>query len=491
MAEEGLIGHETALRRVTDDQLRQLVRPGFVPEELAAANTNGSLLIEGVAASPGHSTGVAVLDSDRAVERAATGENVILVRPTTSPLDVRGMLHSQGIVTARGGSASHAAVVARALDKPCVVGCAALEVNEDARTFKAGARVCSEGDVLSVDGKTGRIYVGAIALDDTGASNPYLNKLLHWAEELSGVSVWASARMTGELAAIVKRHPAGVGIVPIVDLLIGGGQAEGLIEAVQSLSANVAAPASRVEARFEDSVVSVCKGLLSASPEKPVAVRLPRLSGSRARHMVDGWASLEPGLLLPLGAPRLTNALVKGIAKAASETRHKSVTVVLPAVSDVQEVIAFRTAVDGIPGVKAGILVQNAALLSELPSSPVDGVDIWIDVPELVRTFHGWPDEMSFSAEVIHQYEVAGNLSCSPLGTLKGFLLTCLAQLAVVARERAWPIVLDLGASPAAGVVLELYGLGYRQFSVPAERIEPLRLSLGHAAGRAAEKADN
>ena len=485
MADEGFIDRETALRRVTDDQLRQLVRPGFVPARLEAANTNGSLLIEGVAASPGHSTGVAVLDSDRAVERAAAGESVILVRPTTSPLDVRGMLHSQGIVTARGGSASHAAVVARALDKPCVVGCGALEINEGARTFKVGGREFSEGDELSIDGKSGRIYVGAIGLDDTGASNPYLNKLLNWAEEISGVSVWASARMMGELAAITKRHPAGVGIVPIVDLLIGSGQAAGLIEAVQALSTNVTAPASRVEERFQEPVVAVCTEFLRASSGQPVAMRLPRLSGSRARHMVEGWASLEPGLLLPLGAPRLMNALIKGVARAAAEAGHTSVTVVLPAASDALEIAAFRKAVDTIPGVQPGILVQNAALLSELPGSSIEGVDIWVDVPELVRTFHGWPDELSFSAEVIDRYEAAGNFSCSPLRTLKGFLLTSLAQLAVTARDRGWRVVLEMGASPATEVIDELYGLGYRHFSVPTERIEALRLRLGHAAGSA------
>lgn len=482
MADEGLIDRATALRRVTGDQLRQLVRPGFVPASLEAANTNGSLLIEGVAASPGHSTGIAVLDSDRAVERAAAGENVILVRPTTSPLDVRGMLHSQGIVTARGGSASHAAVVARALDKPCIVGCGALEIDESARTFKVEGREFNEGTELSIDGKSGRIYIGAIELDDTGASNAYLNRLLKWGEEISNASVWASARMTGELTAIGKRHPAGVGIVPIVDLLIAGGQATGLIEAVQALSTNAAAPVGKVEERFQHTLFEACKAFLQASLAHPVALRLPRLSGSRARHMVDGWASLDPGLLLPLGAPRLMTALAKGVAKAAMEVGHPSVTVVLPAVSDVLEIAAFRKAINAVPGVQPAVLVQNAALLSELPGSSVEGVDIWVDLPELVRTFHGWPDELSFSAEVIDRYEAAGNFSCSPLRTLRGFLLQSLAKLAVTAWDRGWRVVVDLGASPATEVINELYGLGYRHFSVPTERIEALRLCLGHVA---------
>ncbi|MFT4065584.1 pyruvate, phosphate dikinase [Paraburkholderia sp.] len=482
MTNEDLIDRKTALARVTEDQLRQLVRPGFVPSDLEAANENGSLLVGGVGASPGHASGVAVLDSDRAVERAATGEAVILVRPTTSPLDVRGMLHSQGVVTARGGSASHAAVVARALDKPCVVGCGALEIDEASRSFKVGDRELREGDQLSIDGKTGSIYVGAIPLDDTGASNPHLNQLLAWAEEASGVCVWTSARMGAELAAIGRRHPAGVGIVPIVDLLIAHGGAHGLVDAVQALSANASAPASKVEELFQQNTANACKSFLTDSRDFPVALRLPRLSGSRARHMVDGWAALEPGMLLPLGAPRLMNGLLKGVAEAASAAGHRSVSVALPAVSEVLEIEAFKKILQSIGGLKPAVLVQNAAMLSELATATIDGVEIWVDVPELVRTFHGWPDEMSFSAEVIDRYEAAGNYSRSPLKTLEGYLLDSLARLSATATERGWKVVVEMGASPVMEMVRELYGLGLRHFSVPAEKVEMLRLCLGHSS---------
>lgn len=487
MVNEGLIDPKTALSRVMEDQLRQLVRPGFVPSTLESANENGSLLIEGVGASPGHATGAAVLDSDRAVERAATGEPVILVRPTTSPLDVRGMLHSQGVVTARGGSASHAAVVARALDKPCVVGCGALEIDEATRTFKVGDRELKEGDQLSIDGKTGRIYVGAIPLDDTGASNAHLSQLLGWAEEASGVSVWASARMGGELTAIGKRHPAGVGLVPVVDLLIAEGGVDGLVEAVQTLSTNASASAMRVEDCFQQNALNACKAFLTECRDFPVALRLPRLSGSRARHMVDGWAALEPGMLLPLGAPRLMNGLLKAVAGAAATVGHRSVAVALPAVSDLHEIEAFKKALQPHSGLRPSILIQNAAILSELRSLTVDGVDIWIDVSELVRTFHGWPDELSFSAEVIDRYEAAGNYSRSPLKTLQGYLLDSLGQLSASATERGWKVIIEMGASPAMEMVRELYGLGFRHFSVSTDKVEMLRLCLGHSSIKVAE----
>jgi len=482
MADEGLISRDEAIRRVTDDQLKQLVRPGFLPEALQAAGENGSLIVEGVPASPGHASGVAILDSDRAVERAATGQNVILVRPTTSPLDVRGMLHSHGVVTARGGSASHAAVVARALDRPCVVGCSALEIDTESRTFRVGDRQFSEGDQISIDGKTGRIFAGVIEMATVGVGNPNLSRLLQWADECAQSSLWASTRMTSELTNLTKRKPSGIGIVPVVDLMIAHGCASGLIEAVQALSANASAPTAQVEARFQAAVSRVSAEFLSASDGLPVAIRLPRLSGTRARHMVEGWAMLDPKMLLPLGAPRLTAAFVNAIGDAAKKAGHAAVSVVLPAACDVAEMIAFKKAVDKHPGVRAGVLVQNAALLSELSERRPDGVEVWIDIREVVRTFYGWPDELSFSADLIDQYAAAGNLSKSPLRTLPKFLLHSLGAFAKTAGRERDDVGIDLGGAPVLEVVTELHRLGFRKFCVPVEQSEALRLSLGRAS---------
>jgi pyruvate,orthophosphate dikinase len=487
MANEGLISREEAINRVSNDQLHQLVRPGFLAEALDGASANGSLFLEGVPAAPGHASGVAVLDSDRAVERAATGESVILVRPTTSPLDVRGMLHSQGIVTARGGSASHAAVVARALDKPCVVGCSALQIDTEARTFRVGDRQFAEGELLSIDGKTGRIYAGAIPMDITGAANAQLSELLQWADGCSGASIWASLRMTAELESLEKRKSAGIGIVPAVDLLIAKGQAEGLIRAVEVLSADPMAPVAQVEAQFQEPFADVCREFLSAASTLPVAIRLPRLSGTRARHMVDGWATLDPRMLLPLGAPRLIAAFIKALGDAARDASHAAVTLVLPAACDIAELVAFKKLVDQQPGLRAGVLVQNVALLSDLASEAVEGVDIWLDIPEIVRTFQGWADELSFSADLIDEYAAAGNFSRSPLRTLHRLLLQSLRELAEKAGSGAGGIGVELGAAPTVEVIHELQSLGFRTFSVPLERLETLRLSLGQATvkGRA------
>ena len=120
LVDDGILPARRALNKVSAEQLKRLLRPAFEPAALAAA----SVLTQGIAASPGHAYGVAILDADRAAEAAAAlARSVILLRPTTSPQDIRGMLPAKAIVTARGGALSHAAVVSRALDIPCVVGC--------------------------------------------------------------------------------------------------------------------------------------------------------------------------------------------------------------------------------------------------------------------------------------------------------------------------------------------------------------------------------
>ncbi|MCY1198783.1 pyruvate, phosphate dikinase [compost metagenome] len=484
MANEGLISREEAIRRVSDDQLRQLVRPSFLPEAQAQAKERGDLLLEGVAASPGHAAGVAVLDSDRATERAEKGEDVILVRPTTSPLDVRGMLHSQGIVTARGGSASHAAVVARALDKPCIVGCGTLEIDLDALTFRVGERQFKEGDKISIDGKTGQIYAGEIPMGSAGSATAQLTQLLEWADGLSDARVWASTRTSNELASLAGRKAAGVGIVPVVDLLIASGRATGVVEAVQALSASGVAPTSKVEERFEGPVLEACREFLTHSHGLPTALRLPRLGGVRARHMVDGWSALDPKILLPLGAPRLTAAFLRAISAAAKElgTTSTPVSVILPAASSVAELFSYKKLVAQHESIVPAALVQNAALLFDIATNGVDGLQLWIDLAEILRTFNGWPDELAFSADTVDQYAQAGNFKDSPLRRLSSVLTSPLQKLANAAVEQQRHVIVDLGANPTTEMVADLRQMGFTDFAVPVDRVETLRLSLGRSA---------
>jgi pyruvate, orthophosphate dikinase len=157
LVEQGLIDMDEALTRVTGSQLAQLMFPRF--------DTGGDVgqITKGVSASPGAAVGKAVFDSGRAVEQAAAGEDVILVRRETNPDDLHGMIAARGILTSRGGKTSHAAVVARGMGKTCVCGADELEVDVAGRKFSApGGVTVSEGDVISIDGTSGAVYLGEV-----------------------------------------------------------------------------------------------------------------------------------------------------------------------------------------------------------------------------------------------------------------------------------------------------------------------------------------
>ncbi|PZM98170.1 MAG: pyruvate, phosphate dikinase [Actinobacteria bacterium] len=159
LVDEGVIDLDEALTRVSGTQLAQLMFPRF---DLSGAP---AVLAKGVAASPGAAVGKAVFDSQRAVELAEQGEEVILIRRETNPDDLPGMIAAKGILTSRGGKTSHAAVVARGMGKTCVCGADALDVDVQAGQFTVNGQVVREGDVISIDGSTGNIYLGEVPVE--------------------------------------------------------------------------------------------------------------------------------------------------------------------------------------------------------------------------------------------------------------------------------------------------------------------------------------
>src|SRR3954449_5594564 len=149
-----LIDWKTAILRNPADQLEQLLAPVFDLSEVAKARA----IATGLPAGPGAASGQIYLNADRAVTAAEKGEKVLLVRVETSPEDLRGMIAAEGILTARGGVSSHAALVARQMGKVCVCGAAALEINYDKKTITVSGQTFAEGDFLSIDGTIGKVY---------------------------------------------------------------------------------------------------------------------------------------------------------------------------------------------------------------------------------------------------------------------------------------------------------------------------------------------
>ena len=194
MAEEGLISREQAVLRVTPDQVDFFLHPQFAAAAVARAVAAGDRMATGLDVSPGAAVGQIALDADTAELWAKRdGRAVIMVRPETKPDDVHGMLAAKGILTSRGGRTSHAALVARQFGKPAVVGVAALDIDLDLRTIAVDGRTLREGDWVSIDGSEGRVYAGQLETVVPDIRDPYLNKLLGWADERRRLEVWANA----------------------------------------------------------------------------------------------------------------------------------------------------------------------------------------------------------------------------------------------------------------------------------------------------------
>jgi pyruvate,orthophosphate dikinase len=192
MANEDILSRQEAVQRVDPNQIVQLLLPRF--DEAAKAQAGDRFLAKGLNASPGAATGKAIFDPDRAVEAKAAGDPVVLVRIETSPDDVHGMLAARGVLTARGGATSHAAVVARSMGLPCVAGAEALRIDYASRRMQAGGVTVIEGDMISIDGTTGEIFAGELPTIEARFEDEHdLATLLSWADEIRRLQVWANA----------------------------------------------------------------------------------------------------------------------------------------------------------------------------------------------------------------------------------------------------------------------------------------------------------
>jgi pyruvate,orthophosphate dikinase len=211
MVEEGVISAAEAVARIEPAQVDQLLRATFDPQALKTAKR----IVTGLNASPGAAVGRAVFDADVAVEWVNRGEKVILVRTETSPDDFHGMAVAEGIITARGGATSHAAVVARQIGKPCVAGSSALAVDYGSKSAACALSGIdfAEGDWLSLDGTTGHLYLGQLpTVSARFEEQPELQKILGWADGIRRMGVWTNADKPEEAAQARSYGAEGIGL---------------------------------------------------------------------------------------------------------------------------------------------------------------------------------------------------------------------------------------------------------------------------------------
>jgi len=262
MVSEGLIDKAEAVRRIEPAQLEQLLHRRIDP----AAKVE--VIARGLNASPGAASGKAVFDADTAVELGKT-EKVILVRPETNPDDVHGMLVAQGILTARGGATSHAAVVARGLGKPCVAGCESIRVDVESRQFSANGTIVKEGDVISINGSTGEVILGAVPMIEPEISGD-MQKILDWADATRKLQVWANADYPRD-AQVARRYGAqGIGLCRTEHMFFEEDRLPIVREMIlaPNLEARQAALAKLLPIQKED-----FKGIFRAMDGLPVVIR--------------------------------------------------------------------------------------------------------------------------------------------------------------------------------------------------------------------------
>jgi pyruvate,orthophosphate dikinase len=214
LAVEGLISKQDALLLIEPAQLDQLLHRQIDPKAKL------DIVATGLPASPGAASGIVVFDANNAEQLAKKGSKVMLVRTETTPDDIHGIIAAQGILTSRGGMTSHAAVVARGMGKPCVCGCESIKIDYHTKTFTVGQDTIKEGDLISIDGSTGRVILGIVPMKDPELSAEYLT-LLDWADEVKRLVVRANADTPADAKKALEFGAKGIGLTRTEHMFMG------------------------------------------------------------------------------------------------------------------------------------------------------------------------------------------------------------------------------------------------------------------------------
>jgi len=287
MVEEGLIDKNEALLRMDPEQLVQFLAPIFETSEKKKAEDLGRVLAKGLNAGPGAASGRVALSAERAVEMAAGGKKrVILVRIETSPEDIAGMSAAQGILTAKGGMTSHAAVVARGMGKSCVAGCGDLNVNYAAKQFSVGEVVVKEGDYISIDGTTGEVILGELPTrpseviqvlaeqtikQEDSPTYQYFAKLMSWADDVRRLKVRTNADTPRDSEVARAFGAQGIGLCRTEHMFFGEDRIKPMRKMIlaENLEGREKALAELLPIQREDFI-----GILRAMKDLPVTIRL-------------------------------------------------------------------------------------------------------------------------------------------------------------------------------------------------------------------------
>ena len=414
LIDEGMITEQQALMQIDAKSLDMLLHPTFDRKALADADKN-NVVGKGIAASPGAAAGAIVFTAEDAVEHGKKGEKVILVRLETSPEDIEGMKYAQGILTVRGGQTSHAAVVARGMGTCCVSGCGDIKMNEEKKYFKLAGKTFKEGDALSLDGSTGKIYDIAIKTVPADPNSGYFGRIMKLADKYKALGVRTNADTPADAKKAAELGAQGIGLCRTEHMFFGPGRIDKFREMICSETVE-----ERVKAlnAIEPMQQADFEGLMEALEGKPVTIRfldpplhefvptdeadielLAKAKGKTVeeiKHLCDSLHEFNPmmghrGCRLAVTYPEIAVMQTKAIIKAAIavKERHPDWKVVpeimIPLVGEVKE-LAFckKTVVE-----TADQLIKEAGVQLEYH------VGTMIEIPRAALT----ADEIATEAE--------------------------------------------------------------------------------------------
>ncbi len=388
MAGEGLIDKEEAIARIDPAQLDQLLHPRL------DENADFEVAARGLNASPGAACGKIVLDADTAAERGKAGEAVILVRWETTPDDIHGLIQAQGVLTAHGGMTSHAAVVARGMGKPCVAGTEGLEIDAEQRTVRIGGHKLSEGDVITIDGATGRVIVGEVPLVPPDI-NADFETLLEWADDARRLRVRANADNAEDAAKAREFGAQGIGLcrtehmffgeerLPVVQEMILARDEEGRRDALDRL---LPFQQSDFEAIFEAMAGLPVTIRLLDPPLHEFLPPLEEATDERMRQRIKLLTEANPmlgtrGCRLGIQWPEIYEMQVRAIARAAKAVQERGgepplVEIMHPLVGFREELRRLRELTEAVMEEEAPGLEYLCGTMIELPRAALRADEI-------------------------------------------------------------------------------------------------------------------
>ena len=269
LIDEGHITEQEALMQIDAKSLDMLLHPTFETKALADADKN-NVVGKGIAASPGAAAGTVVFTPEDAVKEGKAGKKVILVRLETSPEDIEGMKYSQGILTVRGGQTSHAAVVARGMGTCCVSGCGDIKMDEANKKFELGGKVFHEGDAISLDGSTGKIYDIAIKTVPADPNSGYFGRIMKLADKYKAIEVRTNADTPADAQRAFELGAQGIGLTRTEHMFFGPGRIDKFREMICSETVEERKAAL---ANIEPMQQADFEGLMEALKGQPVIIR--------------------------------------------------------------------------------------------------------------------------------------------------------------------------------------------------------------------------